>query len=171
MEGFAGILQDKEFLEILEEIQRLEELRPFCRHHLQHLMDVARIAYILLLESSQKDQLLQECSVKDHRRLKEIVYAAALLHDIGRARAYTTGEEHELISAMLAPPILERQGFSPGEIGTICRAVGEHRGQQQSPSLLGVLLHRADRLSRLCDACNSRRECYKYPEQTLPVTY
>ncbi|MHB1127643.1 MAG: HD domain-containing protein [Bacillota bacterium] len=171
MKGFTGILQDTEFLGLLKEIQSREEDRPFCQHQLPHLMDVARIAYILLLETGKKAQLLYDCSSRDERRAKEIIYTAALLHDIGRGRAYVTGEEHERIGAMLAPLFLEKHGFSPGESTVICRAVGEHRGKDQNPSLLGALLHKADRHSRLCDQCNARQDCYKYPEQALPVIY
>ena len=57
------------------ELARLEELerdRPFCRHGIQHLLDTARIMRILNLEQGLGFS-------------RELVYATALLHDVGKA--------------------------------------------------------------------------------------
>ncbi len=45
----------------------------YCRHGLEHLLDVARISYIQVLE----DGLDYD---------ENVLYAAALLHDIGKGR-------------------------------------------------------------------------------------
>ena len=55
-----------------------EKDRIFCKHGIEHLLDVARIAYIENLE--------QNCGVS-----KEWIYTAALLHDIGRFLQYSKG--------------------------------------------------------------------------------
>lgn len=48
-----------------------EKDRIFCRHTMEHFLDVARLMYLYNLE--------------EHAGLdKELIYAAALLHDIGR---------------------------------------------------------------------------------------
>ena len=39
------------FRSVLTKTQQAEEDREFCKHDLQHFVDVARITYILLLES------------------------------------------------------------------------------------------------------------------------
>ena len=53
----------------MEHLAEYEKNRIFCRHGIDHLMDVARIAYIENLEKN--------CGIS-----KEIIYGAALLHDI-----------------------------------------------------------------------------------------
>ena len=62
----------------MEHLAEYEKNRIFCRHGIDHLMDVARIAYIENLEKN--------CGIS-----KEIIYGAALLHDIGRYLQYTEG--------------------------------------------------------------------------------
>ena len=59
----------------LSELLNLESDRIFCRHTPEHFLDVARLTWIYILEERL-----------DFSR--EIVYSAALLHDIGRARQY-----------------------------------------------------------------------------------
>ena len=79
------------------ELARLEELerdRPFCRHGIQHLLDTARIMRILNLEQGLGFS-------------REVVYATALLHDVGKAGQYAGGEPHEVAGERLARKILE----------------------------------------------------------------
>ena len=66
----------------MERLAEYEKDRIFCRHGIEHLLDVARIAYIENLE-------------KNSGISKEIIYGAALLHDIGRYLQYTEGIPHE----------------------------------------------------------------------------
>ena len=77
----------------MEQIRVLEQDRIFCRHDTTHFLDVARIAYIENLENGLG-------------LAKEEIYAAALLHDIGRHLQYTRGIPHEQASAMEAEGIL-----------------------------------------------------------------
>ena len=77
------------FREYYKRLEEAERDRKFCRHQMDHLLDVARIAYIQNLE----------------RKLgfsKEMIYAAALLHDIGKVRQYEEKIPHEIASAEIA---------------------------------------------------------------------
>ena len=71
----------------------LEKGRLFCCHQMDHLLAVARIAYIRNLE--------RNLGLK-----KESIYAAALLHDIGKYAQYEEGIPHEIKSAEIAGIIL-----------------------------------------------------------------
>ena len=63
------------YRESLHNIEKLEQERIFCGHNAQHLLDTARLAYIENLERNLGIS-------------KEMIYAAALLHDIGRGLQY-----------------------------------------------------------------------------------
>ncbi len=136
----------------LQEIGRLEEDRIFCGHDVQHFLDVARIAYIENLE--------QEYAVS-----KDLIYAAALLHDIGRHLQYTEGISHEEASARLAETILEDCGFTGEERKEILQAIRLHRnpGTAEKNNLAG-LLYRADKKGRACGFCEVRERC-NWPEE------
>ncbi len=162
MERIDAIVRDHLFRECLDKNRATEENREFCKHDMQHFVDVARITYILLLESDALVSFCQDNKL-DLQAAKEVVYAAGILHDIGRWHQYETGEDHWIIGAELAGEILERAGFSPQEIRIITRAIREHREQRLGMSLLGELLYRADNLSRACHQCSAKDKCYKFP--------
>ncbi|HHY40937.1 MAG TPA: HD domain-containing protein [Syntrophaceticus sp.] len=162
MERIDAIVRDHLFRECLDKNRTAEENREFCKHDLQHFVDVARITYILLLESDALVSFTQDNNLGSLQAAKEVVYAAGILHDIGRWRQYETGEDHSVIGAEMAAEILERAGFSPQEIRIITRAIREHREQREGMSLLGELLHRADNLSRACHECGAKDKCYKF---------
>ncbi|MFY9141149.1 MAG: HD domain-containing protein [Thermacetogeniaceae bacterium] len=162
MERIDAIVRDHLFRECLDKNRATEENREFCKHDMQHFVDVARITYILLLESDALVSFCQDNNL-DLQAAKEVVYAAGILHDIGRWHQYETGEDHSIIGAELAGEILERAGFSPQEIRIITRAIREHREQRLGMSLLGELLYRADNLSRACHQCSAKDKCYKFP--------
>ncbi|HHW28738.1 MAG TPA: HD domain-containing protein [Syntrophomonadaceae bacterium] len=162
MERIDAIVRDHLFRECLDKNREAEADREFCKHDLQHFVDVARIAYILLLESDNLLSFSQDNNLGSLQAAKELVYAAGILHDIGRWRQYETGEDHSVIGAELAAEVLVRAGFSPREIRIITRAIREHREQREGMSLLGELLHRADNLSRACHECSAKEKCYKF---------
>lgn len=97
-------------------IQKTEAGRKFCRHTPEHFLDVARLMYIETLEKGLPIP-------------KDLIYGAALLHDIGRARQYLDGTSHEIASAYLAGRILPDCGYSKTEIETIQFAILEHRSE------------------------------------------
>ena len=115
MKRVNNIINDSVFRTELQRIDKYEKDRIYCRHGINHMMDVARIAYIYVLE-------------KPYEVDKEIVYAAALLHDIGRGRQYETGENHDAAGVRIAADILSRSGFSDDECKLILSAVAGHRG-------------------------------------------
>lgn len=158
-----AILKDPFFEDYINRNNISEVHRKFCRHSFQHLVDVARITYILMLESGD----ITEFAEKNELNLKsarELVYASALLHDIGRWKEYETGEDHSIVSAELALNILNNAGFNEQETLIITTGIKEHRSRSDNKSILGKCLYKADKLSRLCSECEASGECYKYQE-------
>ena len=82
MKRIDQILFHPKYQYALAQIKTWEQDRQFCRHDIGHFLDVARLAYIHCLERG--------LDVK-----KDVIYAAALLHDIGRYRQYEAGIPHE----------------------------------------------------------------------------
>lgn len=147
MERVNRILQQGLYQDYVARNDLAEKDRKFCRHNMGHFLDVARIA--MILNESEKYNISPE-----------MVYAAALLHDIGRWKQYEDGTAHEKVSAQLAPEILKKCGFSEKETNVIITAVLNHRnaGIKEDKDLNG-LLYRADKLSRACFACEMEKEC------------
>ncbi len=134
------------FREYYKRLEEAERDRKFCRHQMDHLLDVARIAYIQNLE--------QKLGFS-----KEMIYAAALLHDIGKVRQYEEKIPHEIASAEIAEVILEENGFCREEQESILCAIKEHRRYREDMSGLGKLLYISDKKSRQCFACPAEAEC------------
>lgn len=156
MQRIQRILDDSEYCNHLQRISFLEAERRFCRHDMQHFLDTARIAYILFLENHLTG------SHSNSQGLRALIYAAGLLHDIGRWVEYEQGEDHAQASAQLAVSILQRAGFTHEEQMIICQAIQEHRGGPRDRSFLGQFLYKADKLARPCLTCLAQKECYKY---------
>ncbi len=148
MSRIDAILNHQRFRSLLRDIDFQEADRRFCRHGMEHLLSTARIMYILSLE----EQI--PCP-------KEWIYAAALLHDIGRPSREEP--DHSITGAKEASVILPDCGFSPEETALICQAISEHR-RANTASLLSMLLYRADKLSRTCMLCPASPDCY-WPEE------
>ncbi|MCD8341421.1 MAG: HD domain-containing protein [Clostridiales bacterium] len=148
MRRVNALLRHPAFTETLSELEALEGERIFCRHGLSHLLDVARMMWIRALE--------QGLSLD-----KEVVYAAALLHDLGRVAQLRQGVPHEEAGAALAQAILPECGYTEGEIAAISAAILSHRGSVGGGpgSALGRLLYDADKKSRICWRCDAQRLC------------
>lgn len=133
-----------------QRLKELEQSRIFCRHQTEHLLDVARIAYILNLKEG-----LGFC--------QDLIYAAALLHDIGKSLQYEEGTPHELAGAGLAEQILSDMppdiAFTEEEQAQILTAIRGHRRMRSKAEPLESLLYRGDKLSRPCFACPARPQC------------
>lgn len=151
-----AIWHHRRYQQQLEYIGTLERGRVFCRHGLQHLLDVARIMWIDVLEEGLSAELP-----------RDVVYATALLHDIGRAVQYETGEPHDVAGVRIAREIMgtveDGRAFSREEQDLIVDAIGAHRDGADAVTPLARVLHRADKLSRSCFACPVRSEC-NWPE-------
>lgn len=147
MERINRIIQAELYQNYVEKNDLAEKERRFCRHNMEHFLDVARIA--MILNASE-----------NYGISKELIYAAALLHDIGRWKQYEDGTPHEKASVVLAPEILCQCGFDEEETAQIIEAVGNHRNPdiRESKDLSG-LLYRADKLSRACFVCKMEKEC------------
>lgn len=141
------IIRNQKYLTMLEEISNAEKNRKFCCHTIQHFFDTARIMYIICLEENLDIP-------------KDIIYAAALLHDIGRAEEYKSGKPHNIASAETAENILNECGFTENEIIQISNAILCHRKIGSADTELGDILYRADKLSRQCFLCSAYDECY-----------
>ncbi|MDO4615937.1 MAG: HD domain-containing protein [Lachnospiraceae bacterium] len=134
-------------------LQEVEKTRVFCGHSLEHFLSVARLMWIYNLE--------QKAGLD-----KEQVYAAALLHDIGRGMQYKEGIPHEKAGIELAERILPDCGFQKDEIRSIVSAIASHRGSNEAgeKNFLGELLYRADKACRNCMICSAEPEC-NWPEE------
>ncbi len=147
MERVNHILRHPIWIEEMDKIQKKEKTRIFCGHGISHLLDVARISYILCLE-------------EDIPIDKELLYAAALLHDIGRGREYTEGIPHEEAGSQIAEQILSDCGFREKEKKQIISAIRSHRSNSaEQGRTLSDILYFADKKSRCCFACSAEKEC------------
>ena len=147
MDKINKIIHNADYLTHLAKREKWENERQFCRHNTSHFLDVARIAMII---NTQDGYGLRQ----------ELIYAAALLHDIGRWQQYETGEDHAAASASLAPEILKECGFSEAEAEQIVSAIATHRESRvKDVKNLNGLLYRADKLSRPCFFCAQEKNC------------
>ncbi|GAA0814617.1 HD domain-containing protein [Clostridium tertium] len=145
MENVNKILNNPKYKNLLNELNELEINREFCNHTLEHFLDVARIAYITVLE-------------KGLRYNKEVIYSIALLHDIGRVLQYNEGIDHHKGSAIIAAEILEDTNFSDADKTLIIKCIKEHR--KESDDELSKIIYKSDKLSRNCFNCKSYNDCY-----------
>ncbi len=162
MKRIDSILKDPVYAEYINHNMSAAKDDLFCKHDLAHSVDVARIAYILILENQDLDFFIKDAGLSGKEAAKEVVYAAGLLHDIGKWKEYEEGVDHAAYGARLARDLLTRAGFDENEIRIITRAIYEHRNISRDMSFLGERLHRADNLSRACSQCVAREDCCKY---------
>ena len=141
------ILNNNKFKVEYEKIQKLEQDRIYCKHNMNHFLDVARISYIDVLENGYPIS-------------GEVVYAMALLHDIGKAKQYEQNIPHNESGAILAEEILRECGFRDKDIKDIARAIFLHREKTDYPkNSLVDILYRADKKSRNCFECQVKDSC------------
>lgn len=159
MKRVDKVMNHPVFRENMEKIEQAELDRFFCRHGLQHILDVARIFYILALEQKLNAD-------------KELIYATAVLHDIGRYEQYANKIPHNEAGAEIAGQILADCGFTDEECKRAVDAIRGHRRDSDDGDLFGHLLYKADKLSRDCYNCEAETECYWAAEQkNMQVKY
>ena len=135
------------YQEKYKELQEIEKTREYCGHDISHFLDVARLMWIY----SREDGTGLE---------KDIIYAAALLHDIGRGDEAVTGKSHHEAGAELAEIILEETEFTQENKEEIIEAIRSHRNPEvkDEKSLKGYL-YKADKKSRRCFCCSAADTC------------
>jgi len=168
MERVNAVLKHPEFCNRLRKIAELERDRVFCGHGLEHMLDVARIAYIQSLEIGNREFKWGIKGASNPGVIKELIYAAALLHDIGRARQYEDGTPHEQESARIAAKILPECRFDENETSLILDAILSHRAKSDGEiEGFAGLMCRADMLSRRCYDCAVSKDCKWETKNTL----
>ena len=126
MKKVNDILNNTLYKENLERLLKYEEKREFCRHDLKHFIDMARIAYIMVLE-------------KGLPYSKELIYAIGLLHDIGKVATQEEEGRHAIIGGDLAKKY--------GESQVVVNAIAAHHGDVEMLTLEAVLVQAADAIS------------------------
>ncbi len=148
MDKIDRLLKNELYISCMERIKKAEKERIFCLHGIEHSLDVARICYITSLEQGLNID-------------KEIIYATALLHDIGRCVEYESNISHHAAGEPIARQILCECGFSDGDADIICDAIASHKSRSDdSKNALKKLLFTADKLSRNCFSCEASDKCY-----------
>ena len=133
-----------DYRDYLKRTEICEKERSFCRHDLEHFIDVARIANLMALEEG----LVLSA---------DLIYTTALLHDIGRFVEYADGTPHELASAKLAETLLADLDFSAADQKIILSAIKNHRNKTATG--FDGIFYRADKASRACYGCPAESEC------------
>ena len=151
---YCQIINNSKYKQAIRIISENEKGRKFCIHDYGHFIDVARICYILCLENNINVQ-------------KDVIYAAALLHDIGRS---IKGGDHAQNGVLLAFDILNECGYDKDDVELITEVIRSHGHVSDDIKTFGDALARADKYSRRCYLCEAYDECYwsediknKYP--------
>lgn len=153
MDRINRILEHPLWKECIKQNEMAEAKRSFCHHDIEHLCAVGRIAMLLNLEEG-------------HGISKDIVYAAAFLHDSGRYKQYLENIPHDQAGAEIAKKILPECGYNEEEVECILAAIISHRGSSKKTreGALADVLYRADKMSRNCRFCKVYEEC-NWPEE------
>lgn len=159
MKRVNQIIKHPIFLREQQRICEFEKERPYCGHQSEHLLDVARIGWIMILEEG--------LPIK-----KTVFYAAALTHDIGRAIQYETGNEHQIAGIPLAENVLLECGYNKQEREEILNAIRMHRTYPENEKSLAGVLYRADKKSRACYCCVAESSCnWSKQKKNLQIQY
>lgn len=145
MKRVNDILSNEIYKTYFERLKHYETDRKFCRHDMEHFLSVARIMTI----KNQEENLNIE---------EDIIYAVALLHDIGRVLQYEEGIEHSKAGAKIAGRILLECQYTKAEIEIITDAIRKHNSAVEGHPV-SKLLKYADKVSRNCFDCTSYDSC------------
>lgn len=145
------VLNHKLFNKKINKIEGDEKTRVFCKHDFSHLLDVARICYIINLEENLNID-------------KDLIYVTALLHDLGRADEVDTGINHSILSQEIAQEILKDLDFNDESKQRIISAIKHHRTNEENGDRFIEIFYKADKLSRMCFRCPARSIC-NWPEE------
>lgn len=157
MERFQKIVWHEKYKETYERLQELEKDRIFCGHDMEHFLSVARITYLMVLERNLNIS-------------KDIIYATAFLHDLGRADQYEKGISHEEAGAVIAQEILTDCGYDEKEQKIMVDTILKHRDLEGDEDSFASIFYRADKISRDCIHCKAKKDCY-WPEEKKNSKY
>ncbi|MBC2582934.1 HD domain-containing protein [Clostridium sp. DJ247] len=146
MNRVNAIINNPKFKKYIAKNEEHEVNREFCHHDMQHFLDVARLAYIMVLE--------RKLTIN-----KEIIYGAAMLHDIGRWMQYEEDISHDLASYKLSKEILIESGYNNDEIEVILSAILKHRKKDDNENSFNYIFYISDKLSRKCFLCKAANKC------------
>ncbi|ACL75683.1 HD domain-containing protein [Ruminiclostridium cellulolyticum] len=158
MKKVHKILSHPQFKKYMELNFQAEQDRKFCRHDIQHSIDVARVAYIISLENN-------------YNLDKEIIYITALLHDIARWKQYSEKVDHAAEGAVLARGILRDLKMDNNDTEMILDAIAKHRKKEGHSTPLSKVLYAGDKSCRQCIVCSMVEECNRYEDGYKPVLY
>lgn len=159
MERVNRIIHHPLFVQEYARLRKMEQGRVYCGHTMEHFLDVARVGWILALE--------QKLPIE-----KDIVYAAGLLHDIGKGMQYEFGTPHQEASADLAERIMPECGYTPAETAQVAFAIRLHRKAAESDAPLVSILYEADKKTRLCFCCSASDDCnWSYEKKNHRIIY
>lgn len=166
MKNSNKVLKHPIFIQFLQDIKAIEADRIYCHHELEHAMDVARLAWIYYLEGmaattvssgDKKCCLNEESSLAE---LKDFIYTASLLHDIGRVAQYQTGVHHSISGLEPAKRIMEEIEIPSEWVPQILDIIAEHGNDpDQSEKNVGYYIAKADHDCRLCFSCSAYDSC------------
>ena len=158
MKKVNEILLNEKYINYVNEIQVFEKDRKYCRHNMRHFLDMARIAYILVLEEGLNYS-------------KEVIYGIGLLHDIGRVEEYKNNINHDEAGVTIAEEILSETSYTTDEKKLILNAIASH-GDKNSEDKFMEIIYRSDKLSRNCFECKAEKDCYWSREKkNLEIRY
>ncbi|MCR4956461.1 MAG: HD domain-containing protein [Lachnospiraceae bacterium] len=161
MEYVNRLISNETYMKTMGEIHEMEKSRIYCHHGFNHLLDVARIAYIINLE-------------KGFGYDKEFLYLCGLLHDIGRAKEYITGVSHKQCGVTLAKELLAQIDYPKEKQELILEKVAQH-GHAPMPKE-GITRDNffwfADKRARNCFACKAAGTCnWPMEKRTMEVQW
>ncbi len=174
------VLKHPLFVEVMEKIKVLEASRIYCRHHLEHGIDVARMAWIYYLEDrmdgmakvwTMRPQMNYPEWREEKEEMKDLIYTCALLHDLGRVAQYETGIHHSVAGIPLVKEILSDIQVPTEWEPQILDVVSEHSQGEYSEDCknLEYYIMKADHDCRLCFACQAKDTC-KWSEEEMNHT-
>lgn len=136
-----------DYIEKYKKLQEFEKDRKFCGHLSDHFFAVARLMWIYNLEDSAGLS-------------KDLIYAAAFLHDMGRCDEYEKKIPHDIAGADFAFNIMTEVGFSKEDANAVKDAILSHRSKDELDTKgLEYYLNKADKKSRDCLYCKVKDEC------------
>lgn len=139
------------YREKMQKLGELERERIFCKHGIDHSLDVARIALIVCMERGVPAE-------------PDLIYSAALLHDIGRCEEYVSGIPHDVAGLEIAGKILDETGCGENMKAEILELIAGHRAAEGENVLVEIFCT-ADKKSRLCFCCSAQNECKWQPDK------